>query len=106
MTKQEFDNLAERVLVALVQVEAGATAHFVAQHAVKITDEFVKALNRRHMDLAQKTTTLVPEEILLLQAQPHPEVIKCIAAVRTRTNMNLKECKDLVDKCRSELGLL
>jgi ribosomal protein L7/L12 len=105
MTKQEFDAIAERVLLALVPNCPDTTAQFVAQHSIKIADEFVKALNRRHMDLAQKTTTLTPEEILLLQA-PSPEVIKCIKLVRDRTNMSLKDSKDLVDKSRVDLGLL
>lgn len=106
MNKQDFDNLAERVLLAICQARPDVTAQHLGQQAIKITDEFVKALNLRHMDQARKKTSLTPEEISLLHEKPHPRVIECIKLVRERTNMNLKECKDLVDKARGELGLL
>ena len=106
MTKQEFDSLAERVLLTLVAGNPGVFNEvFFAQTAVGVADEFVKALNRRHFDLAS-TKGLTPEEVLLLHAKPHPHVIECIKSVRDRTNLSLKEAKDLVDKGRAELGLL
>lgn len=102
MTKQEFDNLAERVLLAAVSASPSSTAQFLGQQAVKIADEFVKALNARYTSLAKETNSLMPEEIRLIQ---DGNVIGAIRLVRERTGMNLKESKDLVDKIRTNLKL-
>lgn len=106
MTNQEFNSLAERVLVAAVAANPDVTASFLATHAVKVTNEFVKALSARRLSEASKSKVLLPEEVLLLQDQPHPRVIDCIKSVRDRTGLSLKDAKDLVDKARVELGLL
>jgi ribosomal protein L7/L12 len=105
MIKQEFDELAKKVLLVVAEGHNSATAHFIGRFAVEITESFEKALTARHIDLAKKTTSLTEDEIGLLHATP-PQVIECIKRVRDRTSMDLKSSKDLVDKTRIALGLM
>jgi ribosomal protein L7/L12 len=100
MNKQEFNSLAERVLLAVVASYPEATAQFYGQQAVKITEEFSKSLSLRHAEQAKKKTSLTPDEIALIR---EGNVIGAVGLVKDRTNMNLKECKDLVDKAKDEI---
>jgi hypothetical protein len=104
MTKDQFDGLAERVLLALISAsEQGTSSRSLAQGAVDITDQFLKELNNRYVKLAAETKRLMPEEVNLLRDR---NVIACIKSVRDRTQMNPKDAKDLVDAERARLGLM
>ena len=81
--------------------EATATVA-AANRAVEITDVFVARLISRRED-ARKSVNLLPEEIQCIE---NGETIQAIKLVRSRTGMNLKESKALVDAGKAKLRLL
>ena len=101
MTNQEFDALAERILLARLSCDLPVYPDDFAEFAVKTADAFVTQLNQRRE--AQRTSTkLNPEEVRLLENQ---RIIDAIKSVRVRTGMDLKGSKSFVDRERERLGL-
>lgn len=101
MTNQEFDALAERILLARLRCSLVAEAEDFAEFAVKTAHSFLVRLNQRR-ERQRIETELTPEEVRLLENQ---QAINAIKSVKERTGLNLKEAKALVDRERAKLGL-
>lgn len=106
MTHQEFDALAETILLSMVHGEASVfdgveDVTYIADHAIQLADALVTKLSeRRRARLGG--IELLPEEIRALEDHRPIETIKM---VRERTGMSLKEAKEIVDEARKKLDL-
>ena len=97
----EFDELAERILLSMLRSPFGL-AQDPAAVAVELADEFLLACRERHQKL-KNLDGLTPEEVRLLEQN---QIISCIKSVRERSGMNLKEAKTHVDEMRAQHGFL
>lgn len=95
MKQDDFNNLAERILLALIaSPNPSIKIEVIGTIAVSIADNFVRILESQR--------ELTPAEITLIK---NGNTIGAIKEVRNRTGLCLKEAKEMVDRERRKLGI-
>jgi ribosomal protein L7/L12 len=105
MKNEEFEALAERVLLVIASKGNGYTppenAHMLVDTALAVAEDFVDKLQARREEL-DTFGGLMLEEIQMLNNSSAGR-IKAITAVQERTGIPLADARDQVDRLESQL---
>jgi len=106
MTFEDFDALAERILLAMAGKGDGYTppknVYMLSDSAIALAEHFSEALHKRRVGLLGDVDLTSTE----VDAIKDGRIIDAIKFVRNRTGMTLRDSKAHVDEARQKMGSL